>query len=523
MYRSVPPQQADDQAEIITFLEASDSHGIDQPVVRLDTHISHIFLAGDRAYKLKRAVRLDYLDFSTLAKRRQACMTELWLNRRTAPDLYLYVQSINRQADGSIGFGPGEPVDWLVVMQRFEDRALLSDVAAQGGLTPRLINQLADTIARFHASLPGIVADESRARVRAVIEENDRCLSLHRNKIYPALDVEKLLIMSELQLEKLAPLLDLRAQSGHIRHCHGDLHLANICLWKDVPTLFDCLEFNKELAMVDVLYDIAFLLMDLWHLGFRPEANALFNRYLDMTGEAGGIAAMPLFLSMRAAVRAHVSATQSAMAGDDRQKQQLTDGAERYLSTALELLHVSSPQLVVIGGLSGTGKSTLARAIAPKLGLPIGARLLRTDVLRKRMLGFAPEERLDEQAYGPDQNEKVYHRLLDEIADALASGWSVIADGVFARQETRERIEALATEAQVPFTGIWLEAPADVLKARVDNRTHDASDANAEIVERQLQSEVGSLDEWHFIDSRGEHENIAATVLSLLPKSEMPA
>ncbi|HEY9090654.1 AAA family ATPase [Parasphingorhabdus sp.] len=514
--------QSDKQAKTIAFLEASGSYGRDIPVHRVDTHISHIFLVGDRAYKLKRAVKLDYLDFSTLEKRRYACLTELRLNRRTAPELYLDVQSVNQAPDGSIGFGDGEPIDWLVVMRRFDDDALLSAVADRGELSQPLIYRLADNIAQFHGSLHSVIIQDSHERLRAIIEENDRCLSDHIETIFPSFEVEKLLISSELLLEKLAPLLDVRGEAGHIRHCHGDLHLANICLWNGEPTLFDCLEFNQEMATIDMLYDIAFLLMDLCHRGLYPEANGLLNRYLDMTGEAGGIASIPLFLSMRAAIRAHVTATQSGLQTDKGKRNKLAESAKHYLATALQLLHTSPARLIAIGGLSGTGKSTLARLIAPKLGSPIGARLLRTDVLRKRMLGVAPEEHLEEQAYSAEQNEKVYAGLMDEISSALESGFTVIADGVFANQKMRDQIEGMAREQNVPFSGIWLEAPVEILKRRVEKRKGDASDADVAVVQKQSNTRVGDLGGWNTVDSSGSPEDVAAKILSVLPDVDEP-
>src|SRR5690606_29445077 len=198
-------------------------------------------------------------------------------------------------------------IDWLRVMRGFDDDDVLSAAAERGELSQPLIYRLADNIAQFHGSLHSVIIQDSHERLRAIIEENDRCLSDHIETIFPPFGVEKLLISSELLLEKLAPLLDVRGDAGHIRRCHCVLHLANICLWNGEPTLFDCLEFNQEMATIDILYDIAFLLMDLCHRGLYPEANGLLNRYLDMTGEAGGIASIPLFLSMRAAIRAHVT------------------------------------------------------------------------------------------------------------------------------------------------------------------------------------------------------------------------
>lgn len=516
MHRKELRPEAKEQADILTFLAKPESHGVKTTVTRLDTHISYIFLVGDRALKLKRAVKFDFLDFSTPELRRRACLAELRLNRRTAPDLYLDLQSVNRASDDSIGFHEGEPVDWLVVMRRFDDDALLEQVAKRGEITSPLLRQLADKIADFHSRLHPVLGKHGQTSLREIIEGNHKCMETYENGVFLRTDVEELLINSELLLEKLAPLLDHREQTGHIRHCHGDLHLANICIWNDVPTLFDCLEFNERLATIDVLYDIAFLLMDLWHRGLYSEANALFNRYLDMSGEGAGIAAMPLFLSMRAAIRAHVTAIQSKSEADADRKARLADKANAYLLSALKLLRTSPPRLIAIGGLSGTGKSTLARAIAAQLGSPIGARLLSTDVLRKRMFDVAPEEQLDEQAYGPEQGDQVYAILMDEITNALASSWTVIADGVFAKPAERHKIAALAEDQNIPFTGFWLEAPVNQLKARVDKRTGDVSDADHSVVEKQTRYEIGDLGDWHGINSSMSPDVVANTILSIL-------
>lgn len=505
-----------DQTEIISFLERARSFGLDGEVVRIDTHISHIFLVGDQAYKLKRAVQYDYLDFSTPEKRKRACEIELQLNRRTAPEIYQQVCSVNCQPDGTLGFGPGEPVDWLVVMQRFDANSLMEEIAGRGELTTVLVNQLADIIADFHASLDPVIREKGSASLVDIIEENFRCMGEYAGRVFSAKDIAELRHKSMDELEKLKPVLDDRARHGHIRHGHGDLHLANICMWKGVPTLFDCLEFNEELATTDVLYDLAFLLMDLWHRGFHNHANALYNRYLDMSEESSGLAALPLFLSMRAAIRAHVIATQARLEPDETRRPEREEKAKNYLVTALAFLQKSPPRLIAIGGLSGTGKSTLATAIAPQTGSPPGARLLRTDIVRKRMFGLSPETKLASETYTPEQGERVYTRLVDKIAATLKSGRPTIVDGVFAEPSERRKIEKLAIDMGASFAGIWLNAPVDQLKKRVDARRGDASDADSSVVERQTEYRIGDLDGWIEIDSSENAGKVAATALGHL-------
>ncbi len=509
-------QGAEDQLEVIAYLSDARNFGETGKVVRIDTHISHVFLAGEQAVKLKRAVKLDYVDFSTLEKRREACWTELRLNRRTAPEIYLDVRSINRTGNRRIGFSEGEPVDWLVVMRRFDANGLLETVAERGELTVPMVNQLADIIAYFHSKLKPLPVQNGQLKIDDVINENRRCMIDHVPEIFTEQEVEQLHKRSKQQLSECAPLLDRRAQQGHIRHCHGDLHLANICLWKGVPTLFDCLEFNEELATIDTLYDLAFLLMDLWHRSLHIQANELFNRYLYMSDQAEGIAALPLFLSMRAAIRAHVTANQARLQTSKRKRVALIGKAKAYAATASQFLQPSRPQLIAVGGLSGTGKSTVARAIATDFGTPIGARLLRTDVLRKRLFGVSPETHLDEQAYSSEQGKRVYALLGGEVETALKSGWTVIADGVFAAEAERQQIAGVAEKNGIPFTGIWLEAPLEKLLERVDRRVGDASDADSNVVGRQQDYQIGDLDDWVTVDSSDDADEVADTVRALL-------
>jgi aminoglycoside phosphotransferase family enzyme/predicted kinase len=447
------------------------------------THASIIFLAGAYALKLKRAVRYAFLDYSDAEKRRLACAAELALNRRTAPTLYRAVRAVTRESDGSLALdGGGTEIDWVVEMRRFPDEALFSALLDAGKLAPELLLALAETIVAFHRAAEPMPELGGARGIEEVIAINEASLAA------TGLGGAGLIAASRAALARHAALLERRRREGHVRRCHGDLHLGNIVLFEGKPTLFDGIEFSRELASIDVLYDLAFLLMDLWHRDARAGANLVFNRYLDFTDEADGLPALPLFLSLRAAVRAHVAA-----AGGREE-------AGAYLALAERLIAPSAPGLVAVAGLSGTGKSTIAAGLAPSLGAAPGARVLRSDVLRKRMLGHAPEERLPPEAYDAEANRRVYEALVEAAGAALAAGHGVVIDAVAARAPERAAMEALARRAGIPFTGIWLEAPREVLEARVAARSRDASDATVETVRVQAEYETGPI-AWTHLDA----------------------
>jgi hypothetical protein len=488
--------QHDTQQDTIAFLGDPATYGLGTgKVTRLDTHISLVFFAGARAYKLKRAVALPYLDFSAVEKRRQACEAELALNRRTAPQLYLETRAIVRGPNGGVAWeGTGEIVDWVVVMQRFDQGQRLDAVAKAGGLDRSLLHALAGHIATFHASAEPRPDHGGAAALRAIIEENDVCLKGCRAVPLSEPQRRELRERSEDRLSRVAALLDGRRAAGKVRRCHGDLHLRNICVLDGKPVLFDCIEFSEAFASIDVLYDLAFLLMDLEHQGYTAAANLVLNRYLDLTGEDDGLAALPLFLSLRAAIRSHVAAT--AGGGDAAAE------AQGYFDQAAAALQPQAPRLIAIGGLSGTGKSTLAAALAPELGARPGARVLRSDVIRKRLFGIDPEARLPEQAYTAAVTEQVYGTLRTQAAAALRSGYCAIIDAVALLPQERHSSAALAQELGVPFTGLWLDAPKAGMTERVTARREDASDATSEIVAHQLRADPGVMD-WQRIDAGG--------------------
>ncbi|MDD2796278.1 bifunctional aminoglycoside phosphotransferase/ATP-binding protein [Acidocella sp.] len=310
-------------------------------------------------------------------------------------------------------------------------------------------------------------------------------------------------------LEGLAPLLEARKAAGRVRRCHGDLHLRNICLLEGRPRLFDCIEFDENFSCIDVLYDLAFLLMDLLHRGFTAQANAVCNRYLDRTGDVGGMALLPLFISMRAAVRAHVLVAQYrnnlAAAG--------LAAARAYLALAGEALRLRTPFLLAIGGLSGTGKSTIAAALAWRLGPVPGARVIRSDVVRKQIFGVAPEVRLPAAAYDAGTSARVYAAMEEQAQEVLAAGYPVIVDAAFLAVEMRAEARALAARAGVGFCGVWLQAPVAVLAARLAGRRGDASDADAAVMREQAVE--GAVD-WLVVDATAGTGTQVARILDAL-------
>ena len=268
------------------------------------------------------------------------------------------------------------------------------------------------------------------------------------------------------------------------------------------PTLFDCLEFSEALGSIDILYDLAFLLMDLEHRVLGAFANRVLNRYLDRTPEDDGLAALPLFLSLRAGIRAHVTATALGTEANRDKAGAMAHEARHYLDLALNALEPRPARLIAIGGLSGSGKSTLAAALAPELGTRPGARVLRSDVTRKLALGADPETRLPPEAYTPDITRRVYDALRDKAAAALAAGYTAIIDAVSLRAEERQSFAAVAQRMAVPFTGLWLEADASAMERRIVARRSDASDATAEVLASQLQQHPGPID-WVRLDAGG--------------------
>lgn len=504
-----------DQAAVIEFLASPSTHG-GAAVERLDTHAAIVFLSGDRALKLKRAVRFDYLDFSTPERRRDLSDAEVRLNRRTAPALYRGVVAVTRERDGSLALGgEGTPVDWIVDMNRFDQDALFDRLAARGRLPLELMAPLAGAIARFHTVAAPRPDHGGADGMRWVVGGNQAGFDEYGGGFLDAAACARVTEDARRVVDRRAALLDARRAAGFVRQCHGDLHLRNIVLLDGEPTLFDAVEFHDEIACIDVLYDLAFLLMDLWRRQLPRHANAVWNAYLGETGDLDALPLVPLFLSCRAAVRAKTSATASHLQQNALRSGELQAQARGYLASAQAFLHPPAPSLIAVGGLSGSGKSTVAAALAPSAGAVPGAVVLRSDELRKRLCGAAPLDRLGPEAYTPEVSARVYATMVERAGRILRAGYGVIADAVYGRPDDRRAIEQAAAAAGVPFAGIWLDAPEATLIARVGARRADASDAEADVIRMQLIQATGSND-WRRVDASGPIDDVVRRAAALV-------
>lgn len=501
-----------DEADVIAWLESGAPFG--EPARRIDTHAASVFLVGDRAWKLKRPVRFGYLDFSTPEKRRAALETELRLNRRTAPELYLAVHRITRETGGAPALdGAGTTIDWLLEMRRFPDGALLAERAGKEGLDDALVLDLADRVVALHASADVVPVPDGAARLRRVADGNAVAMAAFPGLLARA-KVERLSAAIEARIDRHAALLDARGREGRIRHGHGDLHLGNIALVDGRPLAFDRLEFDAELATTDVLYDLAFLLMDLWERGLAHQANMLFNRYLDLSApDEDAVGLLPLFMAVRASIRAHVLATRADQGACDPGE---ALHARHYLDLALLLLEDAPVRLIAIGGLSGTGKTTLARAIGGEAGGAPGARILRSDVLRKRLAGVAPEVRLDRAAYTRGASRAVYAEIDRLARAALESGLSATADAMFAADGERAAIHRVADELSCRFDGLWLTLGEQDRVARIEGRSADASDADVRIAREQTRRHPETPADWIVLDAGGDSAGLAARARAAL-------
>ncbi|MES1255120.1 MAG: AAA family ATPase, partial [Acidobacteriota bacterium] len=438
--------------------------------------------------------------FSTLEMRRLACEAEIRLNRRTAPSLYVRTVAVTRAAGGTLALGgTGVAVEWLVEMVRFDQATLFDRLAAAGRLPLDLMTGLADAIVRLHDTAARRSDQGGRDGMAWVVEGNAAGFLEQGAGVLDPHACDALTADTGRAVAAQASRLEQRRQAGQVRECHGDMHLRNICLVDGIPTLFDAVEFNDRISCVDVLYDVAFLLMDLWQRDLPAHASAVFNEYLTRTLDFDGLPLLPLFLSCRAAVRAKTAATAARMQPDTARRDESVGAARHYLALAGRFLQPHPPRLVAVGGWSGSGKSTLARGLGPRLGAAPGAVLLRSDVIRKGLLGVPPLTRLGPEGYSPEVTRTVYRTIADRARAALAGGCSVVADAVYASATERVGIEAVARDAGVPFSGIWLEGPPAVLLDRLERRTFDPSDATPSVLDEQRLMGTGEIT-WHRID-----------------------
>ncbi len=504
------PAESDMQERVFAFLTDPAKH---PDVHRIDTHGASVFLEGARALKIKRAVRFPFLDYSTLEKRKAACNEEIRINRPFAPQIYHRVVPITLNHDGSLEIdGPGAPVEFAIEMARFDERRTFDHLAEAGPLDPALIDAVADAVAASHRSAPLAAAEPWINSIPGIIEGNSA--AFREARCFKAAEIDGLEQASLSAFLHLRELLEQRGRRGYVRRCHGDLHLANIVLIGDLPVLFDAIEFDPVIASVDVLYDLAFTVMDFLRYDRPAAANALLNRYLAITplDNLGALATLPLFLSLRSAIRAHVMLAR--IGRNSRDTADVMPSVRAYFDLAQRTIHRSAPTLVAVGGLSGTGKSVLARALAPAV-LPLpGAVVLRTDVLRKQHFQIKDTDRLPQSAYRPEVTEKIYETLIQRASRILVQGHSVIVDAVFADIAERNAIAEVARKLSVRFSGLFLVTDLATRQRRVGRRDADASDATPEIAGLQEKYDIGAMD-WAVVDASGTPEQ---TLEQCLPR-----
>jgi len=449
----------------------------------VQTHISSVILAGEFAYKIKRPVRLSFLDFSTLALRHHFCQEELRINRRLAPQLYLDVLPITGSVEAPVIDGPGEPVEYVLRMRRFETDHEFRELARAGRLQSAHVEELASYLARFHQGLaplkpqaPGAAPDKDAWQWAA---ENLDEIAAHplRPATCPLGDLGALRKTLEVLFARHAGLMARRRADGFVRECHGDLHLGNIVVWHGEVLAFDAIEFDAVLRCIDIVNDVAFTFMDLHAAGQRALAWRLINAWVEGTGDFEGLILLHGFAAYRAIVRAKVALLSGPKVAE----------FTAYWTLAQQLAGAPSrPRLVLTMGLSGSGKSAAAQFIAEELG----AVCLRSDVERKRLHGLAPTARPVPALamYSTQATQRTYARLADLAGQLLAGGLSVVMDAALLRHEERDTLMQLARRLGVAFALVECVAPHATLGRRIVSRATagtDPSDATLEVLEMQ--------------------------------------
>ncbi len=469
------------------------SHPVDRVEV-IETHISWILLAGDYAYKVKKNVTLPFADFSTLDARRYYCEQELELNRRLAPELYLEVTPIAGSPEQPVVGGDGEAIEYAVRMRRFDQDQLFHRLLADGELTPQLMRELAERIAEFHAQLPAAAEDSDYGSPDAVLKpalDNFREMA-QQDAPGRAAELDELREWTENEGEKLQALFARRHREGFIRECHGDLHLGNIARVNGKPVAFDCLEFSAELRWIDVINEVAFVVMDCIDRGRGDLGYHFLDAYLQVRGDFEGLALLRFYMVYRAMVRAKVQGLQAGQAEDEGDKERaarLRATADEYVSLAQRLIHGDEPVLILMHGFSGSGKSRVASELLASLG----AVRLRSDVERKRLFELDATEDsgsgLGNGIYQPDASERTYEHLAETADGILRAGHPVIVDAAFLKQWQRARLEDVAHRCGVAFRIVDCAAEADTLRERVEARRQrggDPSEATTDVLEHQF-------------------------------------
>jgi aminoglycoside phosphotransferase family enzyme/predicted kinase len=461
-------------------------------VTVLETHISYVLLTDKHAYKLKKAVDLGFLDFTTLASRRFFCEQELRLNRRLAPELYLDVVAITGTIDEPVIDGKGPVLEYAVKMREFPQDALASRVLDRNELGVADIDMLAAKVAAFHATSQKAAADSTFGAPETILRAAlANCKSLLAGAASPAerRTIEALHTWTEREHAARNAAFRGRREGGFVRECHGDLHLGNIAVIDGEVTIFDCIEFNEQMRWIDVMSEVAFTAMDLQDRGHAELAHRFVNAYLEITGDYAGLSVLRFYLVYRALVRAKIALLRAIQLPPGEARAPLYAERDGYLRLAEAYARSPEPAILITHGITGCGKTTLSQALLEQ----IGAIRIRTDVERKRLHGLAPTARSDaataRMLYGADATRRTYDHVLHLAASVAAAGFVAIVDGTFLRRWQRDRFRRLAAELGIPFVIVAFSASEGVLRRRVAERARrgtDASDADVAVLEHQL-------------------------------------
>ncbi len=488
-------EQQSRQQKLIEALQspACYPHAVDR-VEHVETHISHLLLAGDCVYKIKKPLDLGFLDFSTLERRRFYCEEELRLNTRLAPQIYEAVVAIGGSADAPVFDGGGDAFEYAVRMKRFDREQELDKLLERGELPRAWMQDLAGIVAGFHERIPRAAPDSNLGTPEAVLQPMQENFDQLGELIE---DHEQRRLLDTLEqwtldsYRQLKGILSERHEQGFIRECHGDMHLGNMTRFEDRLVIFDGIEFSEALRWNDIISEVAFVTMDLADRGAPGHAWAFLNTWLEYTGDYAGVRLLRFYEIYRAMVRAKIAGIRLAQSLPADERQRCLQECEGYLALARHLTRYGGGALLINHGFSGSGKTTRSREIVEQLG----AIRIRTDVERKRLAGMKPHERGDSQVgegiYSSGMSERTYSRL-SELAELLIrAGYPVIVDGAFLGRRRRDEFRDIAGRLQVPCVILDYQAPGDVLRERVRERAEredDASDAGLQVLEHQLET-----------------------------------